>query len=76
MTRDEAAARLSLHVRHVDTLIARGELPVIRIGKKAVRILDSDLSAFVESRRTSSASGAGGPADAGQQIGLAIPDEA
>lgn len=34
-------------------LAARGELPCIRIGRRAIRVHPRDLEAFLESRRSS-----------------------
>lgn len=45
---DETAALLRLSPRHLRRLIARGELPVVRIGR-AVRVQPVDLRAFIQS---------------------------
>lgn len=51
MTVRSAAAALKVCARTIQSAIARGELPVVRIGR-AVRIDPRDLAAYVDSRRT------------------------
>lgn len=50
LTRREVCERLRLSPRTVATLIQRGELPVVRIGR-AVRFTPPDLEALVAKRR-------------------------
>lgn len=51
----EVADQLAVSVRTVRTLIALGELAVIRVGARAIRVAESDLAAFIESRRKGAA---------------------
>ena len=51
LTRKEAAARLGISLRHIDTQIAKGDLPCINIGR-SVRLRPSTLELFVKSRET------------------------
>jgi excisionase family DNA binding protein len=50
---EAVAKRLSVSVRHVRRLIAGGALRATRLGGRAVRVAEDDLSVFVESRRSS-----------------------
>lgn len=47
----EVARQLAVSVRTTHTLIAHGDLPVVRIGR-AVRIRQSALQALIEARET------------------------
>ena len=51
LTKAEAAERLTVSVRTLEGLIARGALPVCRISANSVRILESDLEDYIEARR-------------------------
>jgi excisionase family DNA binding protein len=42
-----------LHPKTVLRLAGRGELPFVRIGPHTIRFRDSDLQAFIESKRVS-----------------------
>ena len=53
LTTDEVAECLGSSTRHVRRLIARGALPVHRIGKKLVRISQDDLARLIASCRES-----------------------
>lgn len=44
----EAAKKLSISKRYLEELISRGDLPVVRFGRRAVRIRPSDLTALTE----------------------------
>lgn len=55
LTRKEAARRLTVSLRTLDSLIARGQLPAYRIGPKTVRIAEEDLDAYLEARRVAPA---------------------
>jgi excisionase family DNA binding protein len=46
-----AAKRLGCSVRHRSRLIAAGEIRVVRLGPRLVRVHPADLEAYVESRR-------------------------
>lgn len=48
LTRREAAAWLGVSEDLVDALVRRGELPAVRVGRRAIRIRASDLDAYVE----------------------------
>ena len=50
ITRQEAAERLSVSLRTLDGLIARGMLPAYRVGPKLVRIKLSELEDYVAGR--------------------------
>lgn len=52
LTVDEAARFLSISLRSLQSLISKGLLPVVRIGRR-VLICHEDLTAFIASRRTS-----------------------
>ena len=47
LTRKEAAERLTVSLRTLDGLIARGQIPAYRIGPKAVRLKSEDLEAYI-----------------------------
>jgi excisionase family DNA binding protein len=49
-TQDQVAERLNVHWSTVHRWIKSGELPAVRLAKKAVRIRESDLYAFLEKR--------------------------
>jgi len=51
LTVEEAAEILSLSVVQVRRYITDGSLPVIRFGRRAIRIKPSDLERFIEERR-------------------------
>lgn len=48
ITRKQAAERLSVSVRVLDGLIARGQLPAYKIGSKLVRIDERDLEKYMK----------------------------
>ena len=47
ITRKEAAERLTVSLRTLDGLIARGQLPAYRIGPKTVRLRTEDLDEYL-----------------------------
>jgi excisionase family DNA binding protein len=47
LTRSEAAATLSISVRTLDALLARGELPTRRLGRRRL-IARTDLERFIK----------------------------
>ena len=49
-TRREAAAYLSISPRKLDSLVASGELPRVKIGS-SVRFQQSDLEAFIVEKK-------------------------
>ena len=49
VTLGEAANRLAVSKRHLQRLIARGELPAVRVGE-CVRISTAVLAAFIASK--------------------------
>jgi excisionase family DNA binding protein len=51
LTVAEAAARLGLCEEQIRRLLKRGELRETRLAKRAVRVAEDDLAAFVESKR-------------------------
>jgi excisionase family DNA binding protein len=50
LTTAEAADRLSISLRSLQAIIATGEIPIVRIGRR-VAIDPRDLDAFVRARR-------------------------
>ena len=48
ITRKQAAERLSVSVRVLDGLIARGQLPAYKVGSKLVRISEADLDKYMK----------------------------
>lgn len=50
LTRTEAAEALAVSLRKLDYLIAAGELPVVRLGGRTIRIRPSAIDYFVEAR--------------------------
>lgn len=48
ITRKQAAERLSVSVRVLDGLIARGQLPAYKIGSKLVRISEADIDKYMK----------------------------
>jgi excisionase family DNA binding protein len=54
---DQAADRLSITTRYLQMLVARGDLPTIRIGRRRL-VRAADLDAFVKARMTPSADAA------------------
>jgi excisionase family DNA binding protein len=51
MTLSDAAIYLSCSRRHVERLLARGELPRVKLGR-AVRVAVSDLDQYIEALRS------------------------
>ncbi|MHB8488115.1 MAG: helix-turn-helix domain-containing protein [Candidatus Dormibacteria bacterium] len=51
VTIKDAAAYLSCSRRHVERLLARGELPRVRLGR-SVRIVVADLDRFIAAQRS------------------------
>ena len=47
ISRKKAAERLSVSVRVLDGLIARGQLPAYKVGSKLVRISEADLEIYM-----------------------------
>jgi excisionase family DNA binding protein len=47
LTRSEAAATLSISIRTLDALLARGELPTRRLGRRRL-IARTDLERFIK----------------------------
>lgn len=56
LTVDEVAERLRFHVGHVRRLIAESKLSVVRLGRKAVRVAETDLEAYIERSRKAAGS--------------------
>ena len=52
LKRKEAAEALSISIRKLDMLIASGDLPVVRMGAKAVRIRPSAVEYLIEARES------------------------
>jgi excisionase family DNA binding protein len=52
VTLSDAAIYLSCSRRHVERLLARGELPRVRLSGRAVRIVVDDLDRYIETRRS------------------------
>ena len=51
LTKKQAAERLSIGLRTLEGLIARGQLPAYRIGPKCVRLDEADIDDYVHARR-------------------------
>ena len=51
LSRQDAAIALSVSLRSIDSLIASGDLPVVRLGR-AVRIKPSAIDYLVDSRES------------------------
>src|ERR1700760_669586 len=51
LTVAEIAKTLKLNQQTVRNIIDRGELPALRVGERRVRVLRSDLDAFLAERR-------------------------
>lgn len=51
ITRQAAAERLSIGLRTLDRMIARGQFPAYRIGSKIVRIDEKDIEEYMAGRR-------------------------
>ena len=51
VTLSDAAIYLSCSRRHVERLLARGELPCVRLGR-AVRVAVTDLDRYIAMRRS------------------------
>ena len=51
LSREDAANALSVSLRSIDTLIASGDLPVVRLGR-AVRIKPAAIDYLVDSRES------------------------
>lgn len=52
-TRQEVAKILKVHVRTVDRMLSRDEIPVIKIGGRIVRISESSLKSMTKSETLS-----------------------
>ena len=52
-TRQEVAKILKVHVRTVDRMVSRDEIPVIQIGGRIVRIPESSLKSMTKSKTLS-----------------------
>jgi excisionase family DNA binding protein len=52
LTRKEAAEALRISLRKLDGMIASGDLPVVRMGAKAVRIRPSAIDYLIEARES------------------------
>jgi excisionase family DNA binding protein len=48
----ETADLLGVSERYLSALSRRGELPLVRMGKRAVRYSRSDVAAFIDRRRS------------------------
>jgi excisionase family DNA binding protein len=51
LTYEEAAEELRLTLGGLRNLVETGQLPAVRFGRKSVRILRSDLEAFLQASR-------------------------
>jgi excisionase family DNA binding protein len=51
LTPEEVATHLQVDIKTVYRWIKRGELQVIRLSRKALRVTPLDLLAFIEARR-------------------------
>jgi len=53
-TRKEAAELLKVHVRTIDRMLNREEIPTIQLGNKIIRIPESSLKSMTKSKTLSS----------------------
>ena len=53
-TRKEAAKLLKVHVRTIDRMLNREEIPTIQLGNKIIRIPESSLKSMTKSKTLSS----------------------
>ena len=67
LTVAEVAERLNISIRAVFVLIANDELPRVKIGHRTVRVLESDVQAFIDDLR--------GPGQRGRLVPLIIHRE-
>lgn len=51
LTIRETAERLAWNERSIWTAIATGDLPVVRLSRRATRVHPADLERFIETRR-------------------------
>jgi predicted DNA-binding transcriptional regulator AlpA len=52
ITRQEAAARASISLRHLERLIGNGQgPPLVRLGARRIAIVEADFEAWLSSRR-------------------------
>ena len=63
ITRKQAAERLSVSVRVLDGLIARGQLRAYKVGSKLVRISEADLDKYMNRQVVAPASAKTAPVD-------------
>ena len=59
-TRAEIAKILKVSEQTVSALIRRGQLPILRLGKRLTRVRRSELLAYMEPSTTSASDGMGG----------------
>lgn len=52
-TRQEVAKILKVHVRTVDRMLNRKEIPTVQLGKRIIRIPESSLKSMTESKTMS-----------------------
>jgi len=55
-TRQEVADLLKVHVRTVDRMLNRGEIPTIQLGNRIIRIPESSLKTITKSKTLSGGS--------------------
>jgi excisionase family DNA binding protein len=55
--RARAAKRLGISVRHLSRVIAAGDLPVVRLGTRVVRISPADLDRYIAAKREGRSAG-------------------
>jgi hypothetical protein len=51
LTKNQAAAQLSVSIQTIDNLFKRGDLPRIQVTLRRVGVLQSDLNSYLENRR-------------------------
>lgn len=51
LTLNEAAERLGICRRYLGELKSKGAFPIVRLGKKAIRVHPDDLEAFAQKMR-------------------------
>jgi len=48
----QVADRLGVCTKTIQRIIARGELPAIKLSHRCVRVAETDLNAYLESRKS------------------------
>ena len=52
LTKNQAAAQLSVSIQTIDKMFKRGQLPRIQLTERRVGVLQSDINSYLENRRS------------------------